>query len=60
MSGFPTWRYKKRTGNPQGIWLCGPVGFDYRPSRGLRETETPALEGTNKILCTPRLRGEEQ
>ena len=36
------------------------AGFDYRTPKGLRETETPVLEGTNKILCTPRPRGEEQ
>ena len=31
--------------------------FDYRTSTGLRVTETPVLEGTNKILCTVRPRG---
>ena len=36
------------------------VAFDYRSSRRLGETETTILEGTNKILCTPRPRGEEQ
>ena len=39
-SGFPVWGHSKGTGNPQGIWPSGPVGFDYRPSRGLRETDS--------------------
>ena len=34
-SGFPAWRSGKRTGNPQGICLRRPVGFDYRASTGL-------------------------
>ena len=37
-----------------------PAGLDYRTSTGLREMETPVLENTSKILCTPRPRGEEQ
>ena len=59
-SGFQAWGTDQRTGNSQGILWWGPVGFDYRPSRGQRETETPVLEGTNKILCAPRPRGENQ
>ena len=59
-SGFPLWGSDKATGNSQRIWPWGPAGFDYRPSRGMRETETPVLEATNKILCSPRPIGEEQ
>ena len=42
------------------IWPWGPAGFNYRISRGLRETETPVLAGTNKTLHAPRPRWEEQ
>ena len=59
MSAFPSLGSSKETGNPQGIWLWRPAGFDYRTSTGLGETETPVLEGTNKILRVPRLRGKE-
>ena len=57
---FPVWEYDKRTGNPQGIWPWKPVGFNYRTFVVLGETETPAMEGTNKNLHAPRPRGKEQ
>ena len=57
-SGFPAWGPDKRTGNPQGLWRWSPAGSDYKT--GLGETETPDLEGINKILHAPRLRGKEQ
>ena len=57
---FSVWRYDKGIGNPQGIWPWGPARFDYRPFRGLRLTETPVLEGTNKILHAKWPRGDEQ
>ena len=60
MSGLTAWVYDKGTRNPQGIWPWEPVGFYYRTSRGLRETETPVLAGTNKTLHAPRPRWEEQ
>ena len=60
MSCFPDWGSDKETGNHQEIWPSGPEGFDYRPSRKLRETETPDLEGTNNTLHAPRPRKEEQ
>ena len=41
-------------------WLWRTAGFDYRSSTGLGETETPILECTNKVFCTPRPRGKEQ
>ena len=44
----------------QSTQASGPVGFDYRTSTGLGATETPVLEGTNKILPAPRSRGKEQ
>ena len=40
--------------------LGRPMGFDYKSSKGLRETEIPGLEGTNRILHAPRPRREEQ
>ena len=46
--------------NPQEIWPWSPVGFDDRLSRGLRGTEIPVLEGTNKILHSWRPGREEQ
>ena len=46
--------------NPLGIWPWRPERFDFRISGGLGGTETPLLEGSNKTLCTPRLRGKEQ
>lgn len=60
MSGFPPWGPNKWTGNPQGIWLRGPEGFDYMTSTGLGKREPPGLAGTNKTLNTPRLRGKKQ
>ena len=59
-SGFPVWALDKGTGNPQGIRPWRPEGSDCKTSTGLGETETPVLEGTNKTLCAPRLRGKEQ
>lgn len=59
-SVFPVWEYDRRTGNPQGIWSWKPVGFDYRTFVGLGETETLAMEGTNKNLHAPKTRGKEQ
>ena len=32
---FPTWGSSNGTENPQGIWLWGPVVFDYRTFTGL-------------------------
>ena len=58
ISGFPSWGSDKETGNLQGIWPWGPARFDYRPSRGLRETDSPNIEGTSKILWASRSRGE--
>ena len=60
MSVFPTWGSDKVTGNPQGIWACGPVGFDYRTFRGMGETKTGVLKGIKIFLDAPRPRGEEQ
>ena len=59
-SGFPAWGSGKGPGNPQGIRLWRPVGFDYRTTTGLGETETSLLEDTDKILCVQRPRGKEQ
>ena len=39
-SGFPAWVSGKGTGNPQGIRLWRPVGFDCRTSTGLGETDS--------------------
>ena len=59
-SGFSAWGSNKGTGNLKGIWPWRPVGFDYRTSTGLGETETPVLESTNKILCIPRPREKQK
>ena len=55
-----SWGSNKGTGDPQEIWPWRPAVLDYKTSTGLGETETPVLEGTNKILCTPRSRRKEQ
>jgi len=60
MSGFSAWVSDKTSGNPQRIWPWRPVGFDYRNSTRLGETETLVLEDTNKILHTPRPREKKQ
>ena len=59
MSDFPDWESDKGTGNPQESDLEGQ-GDDNRNSKGLGETGTPLLEGTNKLLFAPRPRGKEQ
>ena len=38
----------------------GQKGLIYRASTGLRETETPLLEGAHQVSCVPRARGEKQ
>ena len=50
-SDFPTWQSGKETRNSQGFWLWMLVGFDYRNSTGLRETETL---GGHKQNCVCR------
>ena len=57
---LPTLGTWHRTGNPQGIWPWRAARFDYRTSEGLQETETPLLEGTNKILHAQRPKVKEQ
>ena len=37
---LPSLRILQRHWDPQGIWLWTPVGFDYKNSIGLKETET--------------------
>ena len=54
------WGPNKGTGNLQRIWLGRLVGFDYKTSTELGETETLLLEGTNKTLHAPRVKGKEQ
>ena len=49
-SVFPDRGPDKGAGNTQGIWPWGPLGFDYKPSSGLRETKTPVLEGKNNFF----------
>ena len=62
MSGFLAWRSKKGSDNPQGTYLALKAsGIEYRTATGLGKMETPpVLEGTNKILHTPRPRRKEQ
>ena len=47
-------------GNSQRIRLWRLAGFDCRTLTGLGETETPLLEGTDKVVCTSGPRGKEQ
>ena len=54
------WGPNKGTGNSQGTLLGRLVGFDDKASTELGETETLLLEGTNKTLHAPRLKGKEQ
>ena len=48
---LPAWEFGQGTGNPQGIWLWGPGGFDYRAFIGLGETETLGGHKQN-FVCT--------
>ena len=58
--GFPTWGPDNERRNSQRIRLWGLVGFDCRTLIGLRETETPLLEGTHKVVCASGPTGKEQ
>ena len=49
-SVFLDWGPDKGAGKTQATWPWGPVGFDYRPSKGLKETQTPVLEGKNNFF----------
>ena len=51
-SGFQTWGSGNGRRNSQRIRLWRLAGFDCRTLTGLRETETPLLEGTHKVVCT--------
>ena len=48
-SEFPTWQSGKETRNSQGFWLWMLVGFDYRNSTRLRETETLGGHKQNRV-----------
>ena len=43
---LPAWGPDRGTENPQGIWPWRPVGFDYKTSIELGETDTLVLDGT--------------
>ena len=43
---LPAWGPGRGTENPQGIWPWRPVGFDYKTSIELGETDTLVLDGT--------------
>ena len=49
----------KGTWNSLVIWPWRAVGFDYRTPTEVGETDTPLLEGTNKVLHAPRPREKE-
>ena len=57
-SGFPAWESGNGRRSPQRIWLWRPSGFGCRSSTGLRETETPLLEGAHKVTWAPGPRGK--
>ena len=57
-AGFPA--SSNWSKSPQRIWLLRPAGFDCKTSKGLEETESPLLEGTHKVSCTPVPSGKQQ
>ena len=57
MSGFPACRSCKGTGNPQGIWLWKPVGFDYRTFKELGKTRDSTLGGHKQNLVCAKTQG---
>ena len=52
ITNFSTWGSSKGAGNPQGIWLWGSVGLDYKTATGLGKQRL--FEGTNKSLVFAR------
>ena len=57
LPGLGIWH---RDWNLQGICHWPPVGFGYKPSNALGKTEMPLLEGTDRAVPAPRLKGKEQ
>ena len=57
-SGFQTWGSGNGRRNSYRITLWRLAGFDCRTSAGLRDTETPLLEGTHKVVCISGPRGK--
>ena len=53
MSGSSAWRSGIGRRSSQSTWLWIPAELDCRNSTGLGEIETPFLEGTRKVSCTP-------
>lgn len=58
ISGFPAWASGMGMGISRNLAMR-PAGFDYMPVKRPEETETPVLQGTNKILHSARSRKEE-
>ena len=56
-SDFPTWGSGKDNEDPQGIWLWGSVGFDYRISTGLGK-QTLWGEKENLVCTRTQEKGE--
>ena len=59
MSCFQACRSGKGTGNPQGIWLWRPVGFNYRTSKALLDKDS-ILKGDKQNLSAPWPTGKEE
>ena len=49
---LPSLGIHKGTGNPQGIWPGRPVGFDYKISTGLGETDSSLGWHKQNLACT--------
>ena len=60
MSGSPIWWSGNGRRRRKRIWLWKPGGLDSRASTGLGETESPLLDGTQKVSGTPGSRGRKQ
>lgn len=58
---LPSPGIRQRNHTPQGIWPWSSVRIDYNTSTGLRETQTPVLEDTNKSFHeeAPEERGSD-
>ena len=52
-SGFQAWEPNKGTGNPQGIWLWRPAGFDYQDFHRTGENRDSSLGGHKwNLVCS--------
>ena len=57
---LPSLGIRQRAWECPGNFTGKPKGLNYKTSGGLGGEGDPVLEGTNKTLSAPRLRGKEQ